>query len=127
MMRLHGGGARHSGLAVIWNKSEKTISRVIKEWAPRFGEIGNMLSILDIPEDYLIKSCPQPFKEANMVKIAGLVDGKAIMTAENRQNSILKRGMWCDKVGKGGMMVLQYCCPDGLIFEHSPVMLGRAS
>ena len=86
-----------------------------------------MLSILDIPEDYLTKSCPQSFKEANMVKIAGLVDGKAIMTAENRQNSILKRGMWCDKVGKGGMMVLQYCCPDGLIFEHSPVMLGRAS
>ena len=25
------------------------------------------------------------------------------------------------------MIVLQYCTPNGLIFDHSPVMLGRAS
>ena len=27
----------------------------------------------------------------------------------------------------GGMIVLQHCTPSGLIFDHSPVMLGRAS
>jgi hypothetical protein len=127
MMRLHGGGERLFDLKTIWNRSEKSISKAIKLWAPKFGRIGNMLSILDVPEEYHVASCPQPFKDANMEKIGGLVDGKVIMTAENRQNSPLKRAAWSDKVHHGGMIVLQFCTPCGLIFHHGPVTYGRAS
>ena len=127
MMRLHGSGERLFDLKTIWNRSEKSISKAIKLWAPKFGRIGNMLSILDVPEEYHVASCPQPFKDANMEKIGGLVDGKVIMTAENRQNSPLKRAAWSDKVHHGGMIVLQFCTPCGLIFHHGPVTYGRAS
>lgn len=127
MMRLNGSGERLYDLKIVWGRSERAISKAIKSWLPKFGKIGNMLSILDIPEHYLTKACPQPFKDAKMVKIAGLVDGKVIMTAESRQESTLKKNMYSDKVGHGGMSVLQYGAPNGLIFAHNPVMLGRAS
>ena len=126
-MRLNGSGEHLCDFATIWNRSERSIRHALMQWIPQFERIGNILCILDIHEDYLTESCPQAFNDANMEKVFGLVDGKAIMTAENRKNSVLKRGSYSDKVGHGAMGVLQYCTPSGLIFDHSPVMLGRAS
>ena len=127
MMRLHGSGERLCALATIWNRSERSIRYALKQWIPRFEKIGNMLCILDIPEEYLTASCPQPFKDAKIDKVAGLVDGKAIMTAENRKNAVLKRASYSEKVDHGAATLLQFCTPSGLNFDHSPVMLGRAS
>ena len=127
LMRLNGTGERLCDLEIIWGRSRAAIRRAIRKWAPKIAAVGNMLSILDIPEAYLTGSCPQSFKDAKMERVAGLVDGKVIMTAENRQHSICKRASWSDKVKHGGTIVLQYCTPSGLIFDHSPVMLGRAS
>ena len=58
------------------------MARCLKEWAPRLRKIGNQLSILDVPEEYLNESCPQSFVDANLMNVGGLVDGKVIMTDE---------------------------------------------
>ena len=51
------------------------------------------------------------------------MDRKVIMTDENRKNRALKGGAWSDKVHHGGVTFLQFCLPNGLIFEHSPTVL----
>ena len=98
MMRLNGSGERLFDLQIIWNRSQKSIRRAIQHWAPRIGEMGNILSILDIPERYLSVSCPHDYKEAKFMNVAALVDGKVIMNGENRKSSVHKRASYSDKV-----------------------------
>ena len=63
---------------------------------------------MDIPEEYLNASCPHDYKDAKLMHVAGLVDGKVIMNGENRKSSVNKRASYSDKVNHGGMIVLQY-------------------
>ena len=70
----------------------------ISEWAPKWGEAGEDLSILDITEDFLVETYPEAYKEQGMMKITALPDGKDFMIEVPRSNTVLSRASHSDKV-----------------------------
>ena len=105
-MRIHRGYPQ-STLGLIWGRSVTRVSEFISEWAPRWGEAGEDLSILDISEEFLVDTYPESYKSQFGVPVVGstkggicaVPDGKDFMTEVPRSNTVLTRASHSDKVG----------------------------
>lgn len=114
-------------LSLIWKLSPSTISKAIKEWAPKLGQKGLELSILDILPGFFEYALPQKFKDVNLDKVGYLVDGKVFMTEECRKHSNIKKLCWNSKVNGAGVIILDFTMACGLGIYHSPCMCGRCT
>lgn len=74
------------------------MSRYIEAWAPKWGEAGEDLSILDINEEYLAYSLPEAYAQGKLKNVCALPDGKDFMIFTPRSNTVLTRAAWSDKV-----------------------------
>lgn len=106
-MRIHRGYPEKT-LGAMYNRSEAAISRYLSEWVPQWGEAGEHLSILDITEEYLCFSMPEPFKEAGLQNVCCMPDGKDFMVHTPRSNTLLSRAARSDKV-KSMMLLILLC------------------
>ncbi len=77
------------------------IGGYVKEWAPKWGEAGRHLSILNLTEGYLKSSLPDSYKDGRVKKVrdwaqkvAALVDGKDWMIEVIRTNTLLTRASY---------------------------------
>lgn len=109
----------------IWERSNRSIYRYVKKWSPMWGRVGLYLSNLDVPEPFLVASMPEEFSKNGLGKVGGLVDGKVFQTDECRTNSVIKRAMFSDKVGRGGGLMHAWVIPCGLAVFHTALYLGR--
>jgi hypothetical protein len=114
-------------LELIWGRHFTTIGQYIQEWAPKLGNAGLQISILDITEEFLHYAMPEDFKEAGLAKVGVLVDGKVFMTHECRVHNGIKRAQYSDEVHHGGVLMHEWILPCGLSVEHTPLYLARLS
>jgi hypothetical protein len=114
-------------LGLIWGRGRSTINSYIHEWAPKLGEAGLQISILDLTPEFLSAAMPESFKELGLGRTGALVDGKVIMTNECRQHNGIKRGLYNDKTHHAGAIYLNWIVPYGLTFEHTALYLGRVT
>ena len=85
-------------LALIWGRDESSISRYIDEFADEWGEAGEDLSILEVSEEFLEATYPQRYREAGLLRVCALPDGKDFMIHTPRSNTVLTRASHSDKV-----------------------------
>ena len=83
----------------MWGKSTCRISEYVGEWAGRWGEAGEDLSILDISPAYLNCTLPESYKQQGLWMICAVPDGKDFMCFVPRSNTMLTRASHSDKVG----------------------------
>ena len=114
-------------LSLIFCRNRTSIGVYVTYGAARWGEAGENLSILELTKEYLDYERPQIFTDADHQTVAALVDGKDFMTADPKQNSAIKKGMWSDKVAHAGVRICTWSTPSGLTFEHTPAFMARAT
>ena len=56
----------HALLSFMFGRHPSRVSLYIAEWAPKWGEAGEDLSILDITPEYLEATCPQKYKDEGL-------------------------------------------------------------
>ena len=125
-MRVH-RGYEQATIALMWQRSQGSVSKYLAKWMPRWGAAGETLSLLDITPAYLVHSYPHAYKEAGMDKVCALVDGKDFMTFTPRSNTILTRAAWSNKVEHSAVRVVSWTSPKGLHFEHTDLFLAKVS
>jgi hypothetical protein len=82
----------------MWGRSRSTVSAYIAAWAPKWGQAGKWLSILDIDEDFLVATEPQSYIDDGLRKIGYVVDGKDFATDTPRTHTAITRAFYSDKV-----------------------------
>ena len=125
-MRMHRSFTRKC-LAMMWGVSTTSIARYVKEWAPMWGEVGEMLSILEVSEDYLEQSLPRNFRGSGLERVMGLADGKDYMCETDRAHTAVSRAMRSNKVHASALRCITWSTPSGLTFEHTDLFFGRVS
>ena len=114
-------------LSLIFGRNRTSIGVYVTYGAARWGEAGENLSILDLTKEYLDHERPQIFTDANHTAVGALVGGKDFMTADPKQNSAIKKGMWSNKVTDAGVRKCTWSTPSGLPFEHTPAFTAGAT
>jgi len=137
-------------LACIWGRHETSVSRYIDEWAVKWGEAGEDLSVLDITADFLEETYPERYKQGGLLKVCALPDGKDFMINTPRANTIITRAAWSDKVRKyfrlaaiaaqltswcisclkvhnSAVRCISWSTATGLSFEHTDLFFARVS
>jgi hypothetical protein len=114
-------------LGLMWGRSESSISRYTNKWAPRWGRMGQHLSILHIDAGFLEATCPQAYKDGGLEKICAVPDGKDFMIHTPRSNTLITRASRSDKVEHSATRVITWSTPAGLCFEHTDMYLARVS
>ena len=116
-------------VALILNKDISWMCKICNMYSRKLGEAGEDLSILDITKEYIDYECPLEYLEAREVigPIGALVDGKDFKTDFNRQSSALLRASYSEKSHGAAARALVWSSALGLLFEHSPLVFGRAS
>lgn len=114
-------------LAKIWGRTGKTIGKYLKEWAPRIGQAGLCMSMLDCNAAWIKYELPEEYVEVSMEKVAAVVDGKDVGTATLRSSTLLHRLQWSDKVSGSAGRGLTFSSKIGVILEHTGLWMGRVS
>ena len=92
-------------MSLIFSRNRTTVGVYVTFGAAKWGEAGEHLSILELTKEYLDHERPQIFTDANHQSVAALVNGKDFMTADPKQNSAIKKGMWSDKINHAGVRI----------------------
>lgn len=123
-MRRH--WARNT-LSDVWGISKNNVSTIYKTWIPKWGEMGEFLSRIQLTEEFLTDTTPQSYGKVGLEKIAALSDGKDYMIEIPRSNPLLTRAAYSDKVHHSALRQISWSTPTGLNFEHTDLFLGRVS
>ena len=124
-MFFHTGWKRQK-IGVIVNQTDRRrIGEFITKWAPRWGKVGQYLSMLDIDEDYLTHECPIQYVKEGMLRTAVLLDGKDYLTDTLRSDKTHARTQQSHK--SGAAAAREMCCstPMGLTFLYTRLVGGR--
>ncbi len=114
-------------IAIAWDRTVSSISKYIKAWAPKWGEAGRHLSILDISKEFLTETMPMSYVEAGLTNVGAVPDGKDFMIDVWRKNALLTRACFSDKVHHAAVRCISWSTPAGLMFEHTDLFLARIS
>ena len=82
---------------------------------------------LDINGDIIDAMKPECFVVNGLRHTGALLDGKVYCIQEFRRNAVNHRATQCNKVGRAGVLGLNYILCGGLNFLSSKLILGRAS
>ena len=104
-----------------------TICAIVKEYVLHWERIGLNLSTLLVDEEYLRFERPEAYKEheKSVGEVAGLVDGKDIVTDTFRMHSGFKRQLWSAIMKMSALRVLTISTPTGLVYCYSDPFLAR--
>lgn len=114
-------------LAHVVGVSERQMGRIIKRWAPRWGKVGEQLSILVINEDYLQQEQPAEYAALGFEKVGALFDGKDYLVQVKRTNDKMRRSQMSSKMHAAAARDITWTTPMGLCFEHTKLFGGRIS
>ena len=123
-MRMH-GAVPVQMLADMWGVSIASICNYCKEWIPKWGRKGKLLSLLPVSPQHLLDTLPESFVEAGMPKATVQIDGTDMLKDEDRSHSLLTKAGWSNKSGHAAYRGLAWTTPRGLNFEHTPLCLGK--
>ena len=115
-------------LALIIDRHRTTIGKIIKEWewAPKWGEVGEDLSLLDITEDYLSREEPDKIAELLLERIV-FNDGKDWRIGSKKNDNVAAKLMYSSKNDCGSSRGESWSTAAGLGFEHSMVVAANLS
>lgn len=111
-------------LSILIGRSESWCTRNITLFAMDWGEAGLDFSILDIDKDFLVRTCPQSYKDEGLEKICAIPDRKDFMIHTTRQNTLFTRASYSDKVHHSAVRCISWSMPNGLSFEHTDLFLA---
>jgi hypothetical protein len=123
-MRIHRGFPTQT-LANIWNVSQATISHYLHVWIPKWGRVGQEISILDVTPGFLKASLPSSFEKAGLGMATVEVDGKDFLKETDRSHAVLTKAGHSHKSSHDAFRALAWSTPRGLIFEHTPLAFGK--
>eukprot|EP00956_Cyclotella_meneghiniana_P043136 scaffold254074_cov139-Cyclotella_meneghiniana.AAC.1 len=112
-------------ISLLVNRDRTTIGDYVKEWAPRWANVGIDLSLLDITADYLYKEAPARSIDLNKFMLV-FVDGKDYLCGTKRSDTTIEKCQYSSKTEKSAARDLTFSTAAGLIFEFSPLFGGRA-
>ena len=113
-------------IALMLARHRTTISRILYEWGPRWGEVGEDLCNLDITEEYLKVELPNKLVENGYPHVV-MVDGKDVTIGTKANDGTASRVTFSSKTDCDAARCLTYSTASGLVFEHTPLFGGRAS
>ncbi len=125
-MRIHTGMTVES-IATIWGRKDGTTSEIVTAAVKSIGNAGKDLSILDITEEYLLKTVPQQYVDEGLERCCAVPDGKDFKIYTTRKNTMFTRASYSDKVHASAVRCISWSTPHGLSFEHTDLFLGRVS
>ena len=125
-MRIH-RAFKLEDLAMQWGRCRAHIGKIVREWAPKWGEKGREWSCLNLTPAYLRSRCPVSFKCPAFEKVVALADGKDFKCEVERSNTVLTRAGRSSKVEAQAFRLVTWSTPHGLTFEHTDLFLGRVS
>ena len=101
------------------------VGQILKDWAPKWANVGMDLAILDVTADYLEKEVPERNVQLGKSKLL-FVDGKDwLMETKGNDNTISKL-TFSSKNEDDAFRALAILTTSGLVCETSTVFGGRA-
>jgi len=120
-------GCTHVELGYIYNKSPPSIGRIVEEYAPWWGKMGQNLSILSITEQYMLDSKTEAFQVNGFKNASFGVDGKDFPCHDLVSNSAFKLNQYSNKSGCSALRMLSWQLDTGLTVESTCLVGGRTT
>jgi hypothetical protein len=112
-------------IGLCFARHRTRIGQILKVWAPKWANIGDDLSHLDITADYLSKEVPNKNLELNRGK-AVYPDGKDWHMGTKRNDTAVAKSTYSSKNDEDAFRSVCMSTATGLVFEPSPAFAGRA-
>ena len=112
-------------LSLIFDRHRTTIGDILREWMPKWGNVGQDLSCLDITLDYLLKEFPE-YNESHGSGLSVFVDGKDFDTGTKDSDTNVARSTFSTKKEGDAVRVITFSTAIGLVCEKSREFAGRA-
>ena len=106
--------------------SPSSTSNCCREWTPKWGRKGKMLSLLPVCPQNFLDALPESFVEAGTPKATVQIDGTDVLKEEDRGHSLLTKAGRSNKSEHAAFRGLAWTTPRGLNVEHTPLCLGKA-
>ena len=107
-------------IALCFGRHQTRIGQILKEWAPKWANVGHDLACLDITSDYLYKEQPNRNIRLNKAWLV-FVDGKDWLIAPKQNDTVVPKETYNSKTEEDSTRGLTYSTADGLIFEYLPL------
>ena len=120
-------GMSFTKLADLWGCNEKTVSKAIQYWAPKWQHVARMYCRLKVWSAYLKACQPEGWLRGYKLPISHMTDGSVVNTNEPRKSSVLSRLMYNSKVDHAGALGITLSTPTGCGFLCMPLYCGRLS
>lgn len=111
--------------ALIVDRHRTTIGKILKQWAPKWANVGEALSCLDVTADYLTKEVPDRNVDLGRPKMV-FVDGKDCEIDPKRNDAALAKSTFSSKTNKDAARMLAFSTASGLVFEATRLFAARA-
>ncbi|EJK76479.1 hypothetical protein THAOC_01755 [Thalassiosira oceanica] len=115
---------RQKILALIMGKHRTMIGKILKEWMPKWANVGQDLLCLDITIDYLTKELP----EYNRSRGSGamvMLDGKDWGCSSKESDTNTCRATFSSKKDTDATRCITFSAGTGLVFEKTPNFCAR--
>lgn len=124
-MFFHTGWKRNKLGVLINQLDRRAVGGYINKWAPRWGKVGQYLSMLDIDDEYLRAEIPLEYYKEGMRYTAILLDGKDYLVDTLRTDKTYARNQNSNK--SNGAAAREMCCstPSGLCVLYTRLVGGR--
>ena len=110
-------------IGLCFARHRTRIGQILKVWAPKWANIGDDLSHLDITADYLSKEVPNKNLELNRGK-AVYPDGKDWHMGTKRNDTAVAKSTYSSKNDEVAFRSVCMSTATGLVFEPSPAFAG---
>ncbi|KAL7482282.1 hypothetical protein ACHAW6_010740 [Cyclotella cf. meneghiniana] len=111
-------------LALLFDRHRTRIRKILKEWAPKWGNIGEDLSCLDVTADYLHKEVPDRNIELGRPKLV-FTDGKDLQISTKQNDNVISKGTFSSKTDGDAGRSLTSSTATGMAFQKSYLYGGR--
>ena len=117
--------SRQTVLGLCIDKHRTRIGQILKEWAPKWANVGLDLGCLDITSDYLFKEQPNRNIRLHSEWLV-FVDGKDWLIGPKQNDSVIPKETFSSKTEKDSARGVTYSTATGVIFEFSPLFGAHA-
>lgn len=117
--------SQHQLIGLCFAHHRTRIGQILKVWAPKWANIGDDLSHLDITADYLFKELPTKNLEMGRLKQV-YPDGKDWHMWSKRNDTAIAKSTYSSKNDEDAFRSVCMSTAAGAVFEPSPAFGGRA-
>ena len=116
---------RQDIIGLIVGRHRTRVGQILKEWAPKWANVGEDLSCLDITADYLKKETPYLHEERGRTDLV-YVDGKDWSISSKTNSNTISKCTYGAKNETDSSRCLTYSTAGGINFEHTWMYGARA-